>query len=793
MPSFRPAHRVCAGLLAGAALALAPAAAHAAAPLKADVTFGESVVDSHLHGRVYLLVRPGTNQDPLSSVSATGSTMVFGKDIGDVAPGQSVSLSGGGNGFDGVYGFPRTSLDDLPSGTYTVRAFFNVYETAHRSDGSTVDVHFPCGDGGRPFSSPGNLRSAMQTVTIDRDQDTSLALTLSEKLTPAQAVPEGGTCQQGNPAESAHVKQVKLKSELLSRFWGRDMYVAATVLLPWDYDDPANADKRYPVVYSQGHYSTGVPFGFSETSTTGLSGWWRDPASPKLIGVSFRTENPFYDDSYVVNSPNLGPYGDAINDELIPKLDAMFRTIGRPYARALTGGSTGGWITVANMLFRPDVFGSAWSGYPDSLDFNAHQTVDLYDGNNAYYEDNGDVIPSSHNYDIPTGVDTVTLTMPAENHFELAIGNRSRSQVGQWDIWNAAFGAQGANCYPLEPWNKVTGAIDHGAVDKWKAMDMSEVLTDHWATLGPVLRDKLHIWVGTQDTYYLNEGVKAFQDTVERLSGSTDYATFTYGEGQRHGYTPYASTQAMLTDILDYIAAHTPPAGQPDPDLSAARGNRWADVSANSCATRTPAHPAISGDAAVGSTLTADPGAWDSGMDFTYQWRRDGQPVAGGATYTTVTADVGHAITVAVTGTKLGYETTTVVSDPLTVTPRTSSVTGDVSGTVPATLSLVLGAPASFGAFTPGLTQDYTATTPATVVSTAGDAALTVSDPGHLTNGAFSLPSPLSIEFSKAAWSAPVSNDNVTITFKQHIDASDALRTGAYTKTLTFTLATTTP
>ena len=299
-----------------------------------------------------------------------------------------------------------------------------MYETAHRSDGSTVDMHFPCGDGGRPFSSPGNLRSAMQTVTIDRNQDTSLALTLAEKLMPAQPVPAGGTCQQGNPAESAHVKQVKIKSEVLSKFWGRDMYVAATVLLPWDYDDAANAGKRYPVVYSQGHYSTSVPFGFSETSTTGLSGWWRDPANPKMIGVSFRTENPFYDDSYVINSPNLGPYGDAINDELIPKLDSMFRTIARPYARALTGGSTGGWITVANQIFRPDLFGSAWSGYPDSLDFNAHQTVDLYNANNAYVEDNGDVIPSSHNYNIATGVDTVTLTMPAENHFELAVGNR---------------------------------------------------------------------------------------------------------------------------------------------------------------------------------------------------------------------------------------------------------------------------------------------------------------------------------------------------------------------------------
>src|SRR3954454_708992 len=722
MLSSRPAHRMCAGIVAVAAMLTVPGAARAAAPLKADITLGSAVADSHLHGRVYLLLRPGSGLDPLSSVSATGSTLVYGRDIADVAPGQAVSLSGGGDGFEGVYGFPKTSLDDLPSGTYTVRAFFNVYETAHRSDGSTVDVHFPCGDGGRPFSSPGNLRSAMQTVTIDRNQDTSLALTRNDKLTPAQPVPAGGTCQQGNPAESAHVKQVKIKSEVLSRFWGRDMYVAATVLLPWDYDDPVNASRRYPVVYSQGHYSTSVPFGFSETATTGLSGWWRDPASPKMIAVSFRTENPFYDDSYVVNSPNLGPYGDAINDELIPKLDSMFRTIARPYARALTGGSTGGWITVANQIFRPDLFGSAWSGYPDSLDFNAHQTVDLYNANSAYAEDNGDVIPSSHSYNMTTGVDTVTLTMPNENHFELANGNRSRSQLGQWDIRNAVYGAQGANCYPLEPWNKVTGAIDHGAVDKWKPMDMSEVVTSHWATLGPVLRDKLHIWVGTQDTYYLNEGVKNFQNTVEALSGSTNYATFTYGLNQPHGWNMFGTTQAMLQTIADYIAAHTPAPGTPDPDLSATRGNLWSQVSANSCATKAPAHPSISGDAAVGSTLTANPGQWDSGMAFTYQWKRDGVAIDGatGKTYLSATADVGHAITVAVTGSKLGYDTTTVTSDPVTVTPKTTSASGQVGGTVGATLSLTLGPAAAFGPFTAGVAKEYLASTTATVISTAG-------------------------------------------------------------------------
>jgi hypothetical protein len=117
----------------------------------------------------------------------------------------------------------------------------------------------------------------------------------------------------------------------------------------------------------------------------------------------------------------------------------------------------------------------------------------------------------------------------------------------------------------------------------------------------------------------------------------------------------------------------------------------------------------------------------------------------------------------------------------------------DVSASVPAQLALTLGPAASFGTFAPGVAAEYTAATAANVVSTAGDAQLSVSDPGHLTNGPFALPEALRVEIAPASWTGPVSNANVAITFRQHIGASDALRTGSYSKTLTFTLSTTSP
>ena len=127
------------------------------------------------------------------------------------------------------------------------------------------------------------------------------------------------------------------------------------------------------------------------------------------------------------------------------------------------------------------------------------------------------------------------------------------------------------------------------------------------------------------------------------------------------------------------------------------------------------------------------------------------------------------------------------------VPPTSVSVDTDVTGTVPATLALSIAGPVSFGAFALGVAKDYTAQTTATVTSTAGQAALSVSEPGHLTNGVFSLPEALRVEIAPSAWSAPVSNGPATITFRQHIGADDALRTGSYSRTLTFTLASTSP
>jgi hypothetical protein len=149
--------------------------------------------------------------------------------------------------------------------------------------------------------------------------------------------------------------------------------------------------------------------------------------------------------------------------------------------------------------------------------------------------------------------------------------------------------------------------------------------------------------------------------------------------------------------------------------------------------------------------------------------------------------DLGNGVTVATPAAKVVPPGDKLARDYAT------EAGGSAGGTVGATLALTMGAPATFGAFTPGLDREYTAATTANVISTAGDAALTVSDPGHLTNGSFALPEALRVDIAPAAWTGPVSNATVGITFRQHIGATDPLRTGSYAKTLTFTLSTTNP
>lgn len=598
-----------------------------------------------------------------------------------------VSLSGG-NLIDtatGVWGFPNFTLNDLPAGSYSVQAFLNQYETVTRSDGSVVSVRFPCGDGAPPVDGYGTLKTDVRNVTVTGSAQTiNLALNKVEPGGNFNGTEIGG-CSQGNYPDTTLLKHVKIRSNALSDWWGRDSYVGANVLLPAGYD-ASDTSTRYPVIYSQSHWPGGEIDGagsFYYPSDPYFTNGWNAGIIPKtnktvpaFIIVVFRHETPFYDDSYAVNTANIGPYGDAINDELIPYLDSIFNTIAEPYARIQEGGSTGGWESAASLIFRPDLFGVTFSSYPDSLDFHRHQAIPLYTSASAYEYNNGGSIPSIRIHS-KNGTEVILASVAQENHWELSFGTSSRSFL-QWDVWNAVFGVQGYNNYPLEPWDKVTGEIHHEAVEYWKPMDLSNYVTSNWdneKNLGEVLKNRIYIYVGTWDNYFLNEGVMKFQENVDS-KGGLGWVNVTILPQEEHGGVYQLRDVFNYLELLErWVSDHAPDGETPlSPDVTSttSRGNIWEDVIAyggRDAALARQASPVLDID---GSDVTGSVGRWDPGVSLEASWVLNGQ-----ATNQTFAVRQGQNVTYSlsgsgqlqlfVTGSKRNYQTETRESNTVSV------------------------------------------------------------------------------------------------------------------------------
>ncbi|KAK8137486.1 hypothetical protein PG984_002979 [Apiospora sp. TS-2023a] len=646
------------------------------------------LLNGNIDGRVVLMFAPN-GTDPLDDIDVTSTpNHMFGKNVFGFGPTDTVTFSGGnGNvnatGTGGVYGFPLVSMDELPAGAYRVQAFLTPYDRAERSDGSVVYLKFPCGDGAPQIDGVGSLVTPAVDVEVTDSNASPQTITLAFDNVTAVEVSTGreiGGCQQGNYADTELLKYVKIRSAKLSAFWGRDMYVGATVLLPAGYNSANEKTTRYPVLYSQGHWDGGKgafnypTAAFSKALDAGMipgnsSTATPDRPTPKLILVEFRHEAPLYDDSYGVNTANMGPYGDALNDELIPHLDSLFRTIPEPYARIQEGGSTGGWISAASLIYRPDLFGACFSSYPDSLTFAKHQDISLYSNTNAYRNLNGTRIGSIRDFDSPTNnTENILATVEQENHWELVFGTSSRSSL-QWDVWNAVFGAQGLNGYPLEPWDKVTGEIYPESVAYWRAMgmDMAEYIAGNWASnssansnstgggskknLGDALRGRIYVYVGTHDDYYLNEGVAAFGQRVNSPDlGGPNWANITITPGATHGGN-YQRREIWnyLEFVADWVRDHSPEGKTP---LSAEaispenRGNRFEDIvriGGRAAALARQADPVVEtqgGSSAKcgGPKITGTVGRWDPGVKLEAQWIVDGQ--ASGAPFAAKQGDV---------------------------------------------------------------------------------------------------------------------------------------------------------
>ncbi|MBW8838895.1 MAG: hypothetical protein JF602_03420 [Gemmatimonadetes bacterium] len=335
-----------------------PPAGRVAAPPRFEVSFTAAAHAAPVTGRLIVVLAKAAEPEPRMLVSPLGPP-IFAIDLDQLRPAQVAVVD------SKAIGYPA-SLAELPEGDYYAQAVIDVYTQVHRADGHTIWVHMNDGHIEVFQIAAGNLYSDVQRVHVGAGGTVKLAI--------------NHVIAKGPPDEDTEwVKHVSIQSQKLTQFWGRPIFVHATVLLPKGYAE--HPDARYPSIYSLGH---GTPFQFSTTAGRGCGtinpvtgtecGYdfykeWITDSMPRVIAISLEQQTPYFPDSYSVNSANNGPYGDAIVDEVMPALEEKFRIIRQPYGRVLEGASTSGWQTLAMMLQHPDFFGGAFVLQPDPIDF----------------------------------------------------------------------------------------------------------------------------------------------------------------------------------------------------------------------------------------------------------------------------------------------------------------------------------------------------------------------------------------------------------------------------------------
>ena len=484
-----------------------------------------------IQGRVLLFLSNNNLDEPRFQTNDKSSTaFVFGVDLKAKNSSKTIIDSK-------AFGYPVKSINQIPPGEYFIQALLHKYETFSLKTGHTVRLPMDRGEGQRWHSAPGNYYSKVKKIVLDPKKRKNIKITLDQLI--PNIIP---------PTDNKYVKHIKMKSTLLSEFWGRPMYLGAHVLLPEGFDDHPEA--RYPLMIFHGHFPK--DFGGFRTSAPDpdlkpdyserfqLEGYnrivqeheyqfykeWTSNEFPRVVAIEIQHANPYYDDSYAVNSANLGPYGDAITYELIPYIEKQFRCIGEGWSRFLYGGSTGGWEALAAQVFYPDEYNGCYAACPDPIDFRAYCLVNIYKDDNAYYsgpEHRKVERPGQRNY-----LGEVNASLRQMNYRELALGTNSRSGE-QWDIWQAVYSPMGSDGYPKPIWDKLTGEIDHEVADYWKEnYDLRHILKRDWDLLGPKLEGKINIYCGDMDNYYLNNAVYLMEDFLESTqepyySGQVDY------------------------------------------------------------------------------------------------------------------------------------------------------------------------------------------------------------------------------------------------------------------------------
>jgi hypothetical protein len=424
---------------------------------------------------------------------------ILGKDVNGFTVDETVTLDASSTTF------PVNGLANLPAGEYTVQAIF----------ATNLDVNLP--------KAPGNLFCDPIRVKLDPSSASTIELLLDKKFELADDV----------PVDSATHEYLSIPSKLLSDFFGRPMVYRVAVVLPEDFAE--NIERKHGLVVHIGGFGTRY------------SSAKRIKPDSRFVQILPDGAGPF-GDPYQIDSANNGPYGAAFTTEVIPFIEKKYRCYGIPKTRFTTGGSTGGWVSLALQIYYPDFFNGCWSQCPDSVTFERYELIDLYDEPNAFVNRSGFDRPSTRTID----GDTVS-TVRHEVQLEKTLGRGSRWELSgrDWASWNAVYGPKGDNGLPVPVWDGESGSINKNVVEHWKKYDLKNHVEQNWLELGPKLAGgKVNIWVGDSDEYFLNAAVRRFKDSMDKLDNPKFDGTILIEARRGHEAGGWSRSE-----ILDAMAA----------------------------------------------------------------------------------------------------------------------------------------------------------------------------------------------------------------------------------------------
>lgn len=461
--------------------------------LQLDIKVDDSVKEQFKDaGRLLIFVSENGRGELRRRTWPRMGTYLFAKNIEGWSTDQSITVAEG----QGFMKAGEVSLDALAGGTYYMQALWDQDNSESRPN------------------APGNLHSEVVKVELNKSQTVALSI---NQLIPARKI-----------IDHPHVKEVTFRSDTLSKWWGKDMYLKVGVLLPHSYAEDTN--KRFPFRYNIAGYGGRYTRLGRLANNKEFMSWWLSPEAPQLVNIFLDGEGPF-GDSYQLDSENNGPYGYALTEELIPYLEEEFRGTGQAQDRFLDGCSTGGWVSLALQIFYPDYFNGTWSYSPDAIDFENYQLVNVYKDKNLYYNEWGHLRPVARDI---TG--EPRLTMKDFIHYENVLGysNTYATSGGQFSAHNALYSPKGKDGLPAHMFDPMSGAIDPAVAEHWKKYDLKLIVKENWEELGPKLQGKIYIWMGDMDNFFLNPATRAFDEFLKTTKNPTSDAVVEFTAMQGH-------------------------------------------------------------------------------------------------------------------------------------------------------------------------------------------------------------------------------------------------------------------